>query len=145
MLTAEDVDAGWCHVYNKYQYKAFLQEARIQQLGVMAMGLSRHAQSLQYALNVLRAPKYKPYIRSVYLYGSCARLQQTFHSDVDLFLFLDNEIPDDLIREMRLEVIPHYSLPEVEIKYSKNEDFSNSYHFNQNLERDAKLIWERPK
>lgn len=80
-----------------------------------------------------------------FIYMEAARLQQTFHSDVDLFLFLDNEIPDDLIREMRLEVIPHYSLPEVEIKYSKNEDFSNSYHFNQNLERDAKLIWERPK
>ncbi|MDE6888625.1 MAG: nucleotidyltransferase domain-containing protein [Eubacterium sp.] len=109
------------------------------------MGLSRHAQSLQYALNVLRTPKYKPYIRSVYLYGSCARLQQTFDSDVDLFLFLDREMPDHLIREMRLDVIPHYSLPEVEIKYSKNDEFSSSYQFNQNLERDARLIWERQK
>ncbi len=105
--------------------------------------ISRHAQSLQYALNVLRQPKYKSYIRAIYLYGSCARAQQKFDSDVDLFLFLDQDTPDQLIREMRSEVIPHYSLPEVEIKCSKGQQFSSSYHFNRNIERDGKLLWKR--
>lgn len=105
--------------------------------------MTRHAESLRYALNVLSQPEYKKYIRAVYLYGSCARREQKFNSDVDLFLFLDEGMPDDLIREMRMAVIPHYSLPEVEIKFSKTDLFSNSRHFNRNLERDGRLIWER--
>lgn len=109
------------------------------------MQISRHAQSLQYALNVLRQPKYKSYIKAIYLYGSCARVQQKFHSDVDLFLFIEPEMPDHLIREMRLEVIPDYSLPVVEIKFSKGREFSSSYQFNRNIERDGKLLWERQK
>lgn len=112
---------------------------------VILMEMSRHSQSLQYALKVLRQPKYKSHIRAIYLYGSCARAQQKFSSDVDLFLFLDQDTPEQLIREMRLEVIPDYSLPEVEIKYSKGEEFSSSYHFNRNIERDGRLLWERQK
>lgn len=107
------------------------------------MEKSRHAQSLQYALNVLKQQKYKRYIRAIYLYGSCARCEQKFDSDVDVFLFLDDDIPANLIREMRSDVIPDYTLPEVEIKFSKTNEFSTSYHFNKNIERDCKLIWKR--
>lgn len=105
--------------------------------------MTRHAESLRHALNVLSQPEYKKYIRAVYLYRSCARQEQKFDSDVDLFLFLDDEMPDELIREMRMAVIPHYSLPEVEIKFSKTETFSSSRQFNRHLERDGRLIWER--
>lgn len=103
----------------------------------------RHEQSLLYALDVLGKGHYKKYIRAIYLYGSCARGEQKFSSDVDLFLFLDRDMPDRLIREMRLEVIPHYTLPEVELKISKTEEFSSSYHFNKNIKRDGMLLWER--
>ena len=107
------------------------------------MSMSRHAQSLQHALDVLKQPEYKQYIRSIYLYGSCARKEQKYDSDVDLFLFLDNQAPDELIRRMRLDVIPHFTLPEVEIKFSKTNEFSSSRQFSRNIERAGKLIWER--
>lgn len=105
----------------------------------------RHEQSLLHALDILKQECYKKYIRAIYLYGSCARGEQKYHSDVDLFLFLDDDVPDGVVREMRSEVVPHYTLPEVELKTSKSDEFSSSYHFNKNIERDGRLLWERQK
>ena len=104
---------------------------------------SRHEQSLLYALNVLGEERYKKYIRAIYLYGSCARGEQKYDSDIDLFLFLSTNVPDNIIRDMRLAVIPNYNLPEVELKTSKSNEFSSSYHFNQNIRRDGVMLWER--
>lgn len=103
----------------------------------------RHEQSLLHALDILKQECYKKYIRAIYLYGSCARGEQKYHSDVDLFL--DDDVPDGVVREMRSEVVPHYTLPEVELKTSKSDEFSSSYHFNKNIERDGRLLWERQK
>lgn len=107
-------------------------------------GKNRHVKSLLYALNVLKSNKYKEHIREIYLYGSCARGHQKFDSDVDLFLFVDEGVSDQLIRELRIAVSPDdYTLPEVEIKISKTNYFSNSRIFQTNLEREAILLWKR--
>ena len=38
---------------------------------------------MDYALSQLKSSKVYPYIRHVYLYGSCARKMQSYESDVD--------------------------------------------------------------
>ena len=78
------------------------------------------------------------------MYGSCARGEQKYDSDIDLFLFLDKDTPAETIRQMRLDVIPeNYELPNVEIKYSMTDSFSTSKQFDMQLRKDAKLLWRR--
>lgn len=104
----------------------------------------RHAESLQYALDILLSDEYCPYIKAIYLYGSCARCEQTEFSDIDLFLFLDENMPHKKKRTIRSDVIPdNYLLPEVDIHYSFSDRFSVDQTFQRELERDGKLIWER--
>lgn len=105
--------------------------------------MNRHSQSLQYALRVLGQDKYKRYIRAIYLYGSCARGEQRYWSDVDLFVVLYPEIPKSVIRSMRIDVVPDSNLPEVELKTSLSDNFSTSRQFNENMKKEGKLLWER--
>ena len=42
--------------------------------------------AVDYALSQLKSSKVYPYIRHVYLYGSCARKMQSYESDVDLLV-----------------------------------------------------------
>ena len=42
----------------------------------------------EYALKVIQSSCIKPYIKTIYLYGSCARGEEKYSSDVDLFLEL---------------------------------------------------------
>lgn len=104
----------------------------------------RHEQTLLYALDVLGKEHYKMYVKSIYLYGSCARGTQKIHSDVDIFLFINSDMPDGAIRRLRSEVTPDDAmLPEVDLKISKCESPTCSRQFNENLEKDGILLWER--
>ena len=40
------------------------------------------------ALRAIQSSCIKPYIKTIYLYGSCARGEEKYSSDVDLFLEL---------------------------------------------------------
>ena len=46
----------------------------------------RQRTAAEYALKVIQSSCIKPYIQSIYLYGSCARGEEKYSSDVDLFL-----------------------------------------------------------
>ena len=106
----------------------------------------RHDQALQFALERLQQADLKPYIHAIYLYGSCARGMQKYTSDVDLFLFLKPDTPSRLIRMMKTEVNSgDYTLPEVELKISLTDQFSESKTFSGNIERDAIKLWEQEK
>ena len=48
----------------------------------------RQRNAAEYALKVIQSSCIKPYIKDIYLYGSCARGQEKYSSDVDLFLEL---------------------------------------------------------
>lgn len=48
----------------------------------------RQRTAAEYALKVIQSSCIKPYIQSIYLYGSCARGEEKYSSDVDLFLEL---------------------------------------------------------
>jgi len=106
------------------------------------VGNNSHAKSLAYAIRALKP--YKPYIKAIYLYGSCARCEQKSSSDVDLFLFMTAETSPEIMREIRANLSPgDTSLPEVDVHFSTNEEFSGCKTFNNNLKKEAKLIWEK--
>lgn len=77
--------------------------------------------SIKYAMNKIRESVIYPYVQSLYLYGSCARKEQTCDSDVDLFLVLSPSIDKELYFEdmlvLRSKVTPtDSSLPEVDLQ-----------------------------
>lgn len=105
---------------------------------------SRHVQSLEYALSILLQDEYAWYIRSIYLYGSCARREQKYTSDVDLFVFFDHDTPKSVIFNLKSITSPDDSdLPEVDLHCSLSNSFGFSKCYDDNLTREAKLLWER--
>ena len=105
--------------------------------------MRRHEKSLQYALQQLKSDDYSIYIRSVYLYGSFSRKEHKYDSDVDLFVCVQENTPTKVIARMRSAVInDDYTLPEVELKISKSGLFSSSRQFDENLQKEALLLWE---
>ena len=106
--------------------------------------MTRHEKSLQYALSVLTSERYRAYLDAIYLYGSCARGDQKYTSDVDLLLKLRKHVPADILRSMRVEATPDdWELPEVELKYFLGEQFSQSEQFDRNLREEGKVLWVR--
>lgn len=106
--------------------------------------MTRHEKSLQYALSVLTSERYRVYLDAIYLYGSCARGDQKYTSDVDLLLKLRETVPADILRSMRVEATPDdWKLPEVELKYFLGDRFCQSEQFDRNLREEGKLLWVR--
>lgn len=106
--------------------------------------MNRHERSLKYALSVLTSERYESYLDAIYLYGSCARGDQKYTSDVDLLLKLRKNVPASVLRSMRVEATPDdWELPEVELKYFMGERFNSSEQFDRNLREEGKLIWAR--
>lgn len=103
----------------------------------------RHKLSLRHALYVL-CNQFSEYVEEIYLFGSCARGQQKYRSDVDLLVRVDSETPPREMRRMRVEVIPDdFNLPEVDLKFSIGASFSESYRFNENIKKEGRLLWKK--
>ena len=104
--------------------------------------LNRHEKSLKYALDILK-DKYKEYVDSIYLYGSYARKDHKYSSDVDLFICVREQTSARVIANMRSDVVnDDYTLPEVELMISKSGLKSPSNCFDKNLKKEAILLWE---
>ncbi len=54
--------------------------------------------SIGYAKQKIKDSPISPYVSGLYLYGSCARNEQSYHSDVDLLLELKDNIEADALR-----------------------------------------------
>jgi predicted nucleotidyltransferase len=112
----------------------------------------RQQQALEYALRQIEQSSLFPYISSIILFGSCAREEQNFESDVDLFLVLDiskndfENIKQDIIY-LRGTISPvEATAPEVDVKItignSWETDDSTIYYF---IRKDGKLLWKKPE
>lgn len=105
----------------------------------------RHAKVLNKAVNVLKSEKYSSVVKRIYLYGSCARGEEKYNSDVDLIVEVTRSLTHAELAKLRYDAEnDDYTLPEVNI-YTKqeNQDVSLSRVFNQNFEKDKVLLWER--
>lgn len=88
--------------------------------------------AVKIALDKISQAALAPYVKHVYLYGSCARKEQTYESDVDLLLEMDpsfNSFADktESIIELKKSLsATDSSLPEIELKIVIGDDWKKS-------------------
>ena len=81
--------------------------------------------------------------RLIILYGSCARSQARFDSDIDLFVDMDaSEIAAqlDVIRRLRNRVLTIYN-PDIDIHFGSLETEENNVYKNA-IRRDGIALWK---
>lgn len=109
----------------------------------------RSAKALDYAVSRIRASAVAPYVSSLYLYGSCARNEQRYASDVDLFLELNADADMELLRDKLIKLkgeisMPEPGMPDVEMKIAVGDDWRRSdMLFYRNVAADGIDIWEK--
>ena len=109
----------------------------------------RSKKSMKYAVDIIKKSPIAPYVKALYLYGSCARNEQTYGSDVDLFLELQ---PDFDIKKYKDEVIllkgevspVSMEMAEVDLKVVVGDSWKrNQMLYYQNILREGVDIWEK--
>lgn len=115
--------------------------------GIRQFHRSRSRKSIVYAIEKIKASSIAPYVRHLYLYGSCARDQQNESSDVDLFLQLADDFPKAGFREqvllLKSEVVPlEPDMPEVDLKVVVGDKWrQDSSLYYENIRRDGIELW----
>lgn len=110
----------------------------------------RHQKALEYALNQIKNSPIKEFIHSIWLYGSCARNEQKYNSDVDILIVVNAtqkeffDIKKDIIFLKGNVSTLNASDPEVDLKIILNETFLfDTSLFLNNIRKDGLLIWKR--
>lgn len=110
--------------------------------------LERSMQSISYAVKQIKKSTLAPYIQKLYVYGSCARGEQGYDSDVDLFMELSDDInlaqyKNDVLM-LKTEVSPlDYTLPEVDLKVVVGKTWmKNNMLYYKNVKKEGIDIWE---
>lgn len=108
----------------------------------------RFEYSLNYALTKIKTSPIKPYINDIYLYGSYARKQHRYNSDVDLLVELNeniniNEFREEIFKLKGIVSPPDMDYPEVDLKIViGNEWKTNKMLYYQNVKKEGIKIWE---
>ena len=109
---------------------------------------ARSDKAIQFALAEIKKSDIGSYVQHVYLYGSCARNEQSYGSDVDLLIELDESFRTSkgklaLISELRSRLSNHdEGLPDIEIKFVIGEQWkTDNTIFFSNVRRDGKKLW----
>ena len=109
---------------------------------------ARTQKTLKHALQILKQSKIAPYICSVIHYGSSARNEQSYNSDVDLLVVLQNDFPS---KELKKEILllkgnvkpENLSDPDVDLKISLEDTLRNSTDaYYAGVRRDGIDIWD---
>ncbi len=108
----------------------------------------RHEKALAYAVEVLRNSPLAQYVKELYLYGSYARGDYKYSSDIDLFLVLEDEAREyhSEIMKLKSEVTDaeDFEGVDVDLKVTFGDTWKESNQFyHKNIRRDGKNIWER--
>lgn len=108
---------------------------------------ARSNKAIQFALAEIKKSDIASYVQHVYLYGSCARNEQSYGSDVDLLIELDESFRMSkgkltLISELRSRLSSHAEdLPDIEIKFVIGEQWkTDNTIFFSNVRKDCKKI-----
>lgn len=109
---------------------------------------NRQGRALQIALEKLKKTKIMDYKKELYLYGSMARGEATWRSDVDLFLVLDEAGRDN--RELKKLIIylkgnlteDDMEAAEIDLKVVFGDAWKESNQvYYRNILREGKRIW----
>lgn len=109
---------------------------------------ARQQATMEYAISQIINSSISNYIVAVYLYGSCARNEEKFSSDVDLLLELRSDFPatpklrKDIVR-LRSDVMTDDIFdPEVDLKVVVGDEWKkNKMPFYKNIRKDGVLLW----
>lgn len=108
----------------------------------------RHYQALQYALAQIQKSKLNLFVEKVYLYGSCARGEEKWNSDIDLLVQLQveaREYPETKRQILLLKGLASTDKledPEADIKFVFGSEWENSSMlFYRNVRREGINIW----
>lgn len=106
---------------------------------------TRFDKVLELAIGEIGDWKYKDNIEKIYLYGSCARNEARYESDVDLYIELNEDVPEADIRELKIKCNPEdWRLPDVDIKTGVGAKIiENDDLFYRNIRGDGILLWKR--
>lgn len=112
------------------------------ELGCYYQGKSQ--KSIEHALLTIKSSPLANYVDKIYLYGSCARGEQTKDSDVDLLLQLKPDTPnlkEDILDLIGRAVPANIELPEIDLKVVIGDEWreKNSLYFN-NIKREGILL-----
>lgn len=104
--------------------------------------------SINYAVDKIRKSNIAPFVKKLYLYGSCARNEQKYTSDVDLLLELREDFDslkfkDDIIL-LKGSVTPSdLNLPEIDLKVVVGDSWrQNKMLYYQNIKTEGIDLWE---
>ena len=108
--------------------------------------VKRSNYAIQYALRQIKKSPVAPYVTKLLLFGSCARRQQTFSSDVDLLLEVSENITEDFridFVKLRSMVTPiDVDAPEVDLRIVIDNAWEkNSMLYYKNIRRYGIDIW----
>lgn len=108
----------------------------------------RSKRSIDYAISIIKESRILPFVDKLLLYGSCARRDQRYDSDVDLFLVLKPNINLDVYRDnlirLKGDVSPlEFDLPEVDLHTTVGNawETSNMLYY-QNVRKDGIEIYK---
>lgn len=108
----------------------------------------RQQLALNYAFEKIKNSPVLPYINAVYLFGSCARREEKFSSDVDLLMEIDCNFPKN--SELKMELIKLKSAissddiddPKTDLKIVTGDEWKrNKMLFYKNIREEGIQIW----
>ena len=111
--------------------------------------MKRHEEAIIYALNEIKISKIAPYVLDVILFGSCARKEEKYESDIDLLLVLNEKAKE---HEYHKAIIllkgsvssPEINAAEVDLKITFNNDWQSSNNTIYNcIKKDGIRIWKK--
>jgi len=110
--------------------------------------VKRSSYAIQYALKQIKESPVAPYVTKLLLFGSCARREQTFSSDVDLLL----EVSENITEDFRIELVKLRSIvtpidvdaPKVDLRIVIGNAWEkNPMLYYKNIRRDGIDIWNQ--
>lgn len=102
--------------------------------------------SIDYTLDVVNSSSFKSYISRIILYGSCARKEQSWNSDVDICVILNDcnqEVIkfNEFIHGLKNEFMKS-KYADIDAKFVFESNFTNENSlFYKNIKKDGIVIW----
>ncbi len=83
-------------------------------------------------------------VRQIVLYGSCAREDAKYRSDVDILVVLEDISHNNLepMRDLKTNIW-HQGLADIDLHFMSEEEFKNGHStFVRAIRKDGKVLWE---
>lgn len=109
---------------------------------------SRHENALKYAINQIKTSKLASYVQNLYLYGSYARGDYRWDSDIDLFLVLMEGAPVPCLKKEIIRLKGAVSQDgvfdvDVDLKIVYGDAWkSSSIPYYKSILKEGKNVWE---